>query len=377
MSGQTAARDVAVRTALIVAGGRGTRLQPLTYQVKKPLVPFCGEPFLAGVIRRLTDAGVDRVWLVVGQETEPFEVLRPLADELGVRLETVPEPEPLDTAGGVRSVAGAFDGPVFVLNGDILTDVDYADVGRRHVEAGADATIVLTRVEDTSSYGATVRDGSRIVEFVEKPEPGTLPDVDTVNAGTYVLDPQVMLEHDEGPLSFESDVFPSLLERGGHVEGYVWDGAWQDLGTPERYREGHRLALEGAMSWPSLGDVAEREPGVRIAEGAQVADDARITPPVLVLDGARIGANAAIGPHAVVGSETSVGESARVSHRAVLHDRVRIEDRVIAVGLVAGEGAHVETGAELGRDTVLGAGAHLAPRERLGDEERKPPRRDF
>jgi mannose-1-phosphate guanylyltransferase len=367
----------AVRTALIVAGGRGTRLQPLTYTVKKPLVPFCGQPFLVGVIRNLRRASVDRVWLVVGQDTAPFETIRPTVEDLGVQLETVPEPEPLDTAGGVRAVADEFDGPVFVLNGDILADVDYADVGRRHVESGADATIVLTRVDDTSSYGATVRDGTRIVEFVEKPEPGTLPDVDTVNAGTYVLDPDVMLAHEQGRLSFEQDVFPSLLARGGHVEGYVSEGVWQDLGTPERYREGHRLALDGALRWPSLADVASRGDGLWVADGAEVADDARIEPPVLIQAGARIGPNAAIGPHAVIGTGSFVGESARVSHRAVLHDDVTIEDRVIAVGLVAGEGAHVETGAELGRDTVLGAAAHLAPRERLDDGERKPPRRDF
>lgn len=366
-----------IRDALIVAGGRGTRLQPLTYDVLKPLVPFCGKPFLAGVIRRLNDAGVTRVHLVVGSETAPFDVLQPLAQQLGVELSYVPEPEPLDTAGGVRSVAEDLTGPVLVLNGDILTDVDYAAVAGRHVEADADATIVLTEVDDTSSYGVAVREGTRIVEFVEKPEPGSLPGHDTVNAGTYVIEPHVMLAHEPGRLSFERDVFPSLLARGGRIEGFVWDGVWQDLGTPERYRDGHRQALDGELGWPAVRDVPEREPGVRIADGAQVEASAQLVAPVLILDGARIGPGARVGPHAVVGARGRIGRDAEISGRAVLHDDVVIGDGVIAIGLIAGEAAEVQAGARLGRDVVLGGGEVVPAGDELEDEERRPHRRDF
>jgi NDP-sugar pyrophosphorylase family protein len=361
-----------VREALIVAGGRGTRLQPLTHAVPKPLLPFCGAPFLEGVLRRVADAGIQRVHLIVGAETAPFETLRRSARGDGLELAIVPEPEPLDTAGGVRAVADDFDGPVLVLNGDILTDVDYAAVARRHVASGADATLVLTTVQDTSSYGVVVRDGARVGRFVEKPEPGTLPGHATVNAGTYVLEPRVLTRHPPGRLSFERDVFPALLGRGDHVEGYMWEGVWQDLGTPDRYREGHRLALLGALAWPSLADVPTGwDDGVRVASDARVDAGAVVRPPVLILPGASVAAGARVGPFTVVGADAEVGPDA-VLASAVLHDKVTIGPGVVGEGLLAGAGAHVAAEPGAGRGVVLGQGASVSGGEQLADGERRP-----
>lgn len=364
-----------IRDAAIVSGGKGTRLQPLTYDLRKELLPLCGIPFLAGVLRRLAAAGLTRVHLVVGADTQPFAILDPVADELGVSVDVIPEPEPLGTGGGLRSAAGRFDGPLLVLNGDILTDVPYAAVARRHVEAGADVTMVLTEVDDTSSYGVAVRDGTRITRFVEKPPRGSLPGHRTVNAGTYVVDPAVLLQHPEGRLSLERDVFPAVLDRGEHFEGVVWDGVWQDLGTPERYREGHRLALGGAMDWPSLHDVPEVEPGVRIAPDADVDADTTVVAPAMVLSGAKVAAGARVGPVTVVGRDCSVGPGA-VLEGAVLHDRVEVGDAVVAPGLVAGRAARIQAGAAVGRDVVLGAGEVVTADAELADGERRPPRRD-
>lgn len=362
---------------MIVAGGRGTRLQPLTFTCPKPLLPFCGEPFLTGVLRRLAAAGVRRVFLVVGADTAPFERLRPAARSLGVDLELVPEPQPLDTAGGVRAAVEAVDDTFLVLNGDILTDVDYGAAVAHHCRGGADATLVLTRVEDTSPYGVCVRDGSRIVDFVEKPAPGTLPDQDTVNAGTYVLEPDVLAPFPAGEsLSFERDVFPAIIAAGGHVEGFVWEGVWQDLGTPERWREGHRLALRGELRWPSVQAVAESQPGVRVAESAAVDPQARLRPPVLVLDGARAGAGAVIGPDVLLGPGSSVGPQATVED-AVLFDRAEVGGGVRVRGLIAGRAASVAAGAVLGDGVVLGDGESVAAGTELADGQRVPPRRDF
>lgn len=362
--------------ALVIAGGRGTRLQPLTYTRRKELLPLCGVPFLAGVVRRLAADGVDRVLLVVGADPSPFEALEEHAGPLGVRIEAVPEPEPLDTAGGARSVAERLAGPALVLNGDVLTDVDYAAVVDHHRRTGADATIVLTEVEDTSSYGVVVREGTRVRRFVEKPAPGSLPDEHTVNAGTYVVDPEVLLGHPDGRLSFERDVFPGLLAAGGHIEGLLWSGVWQDLGTPGRYREGHRLALDGALSWPGLDEVPEIEPGVRIAATARVDAAADLHAPLLVLDGARVAPTATVGPYAVLGPDTTVAAGARVADLGVLHERVTIGEGVDAVGLIAGRGATIQGGAALGRDVVLGDGESVPGGARLTDGERRPPRRD-
>ncbi|HEX9889177.1 MAG TPA: NDP-sugar synthase [Nitriliruptorales bacterium] len=360
--------------ALIVAGGRGTRLQPLTDTVLKPLLEFCGEPFLLGVMRRLAQAGVDRVLLVVGERTEPFDVLREPARELGLAFETVPEPEPLDTAGGIRSVAADLDGPFLVLNGDILTDVNVDAVVSRHREVGADATIVLTRVQDTSSYGVCVREGTRIVDFVEKPAPGSLPGQDTVNAGTYVLEPEVLLAHPQGRLSFERDVFPGLVARGGHLEGFVWDGVWADLGTPERYREGHRLALGGELSWPSVAAVPDRGDGVRVATSATIGEGAVVVGPSLVLDDAVVGPGARLGPYACIGERVRIAAGAQLPG-AILHRDVRVDQDVCADQLLAGPGARVAQGARLGRGVVLGAGELVGAGDVLQDGERRPPAR--
>ncbi len=361
--------------AVIVAGGRGTRLQPLTHDTPKPLVEFCGEPFLTGVLRRLAAAGVQRVLLVVGAETEPFEVLRPTATALGLELEAVPEPEPLDTAGGVRSVAERLRGPTLVCNGDILTDIDLPALIAHHTERGATATISLTRVEDTSSYGVCVRDGSRITDFVEKPAPGELPGQDTINAGTYVLDPAALLRFEPGRLSFERAVFPQLLEDGDHIEGFVWEGAWADLGTPERWREGTRMALDGALRWPAVEAVPAGADGVRIAEGAEVAPSVDITGPVLVLDGAVVDDDAHLGPHVVLGAEARVGGGSRLRD-TVLGSRTELGNDVTATGLLTSPDVRVAAGIEVLGDTVLGEAAAVDAPSQLPIGTRIPTPRD-
>lgn len=341
--------------AVIVAGGRGTRLQPLTHDTPKPLVEFCGEPFLTGVLRRLAAAGVERVLLVVGADTSPFEVLQPTAAEIGIELEAVPEPEPLDTAGGVREVADRLRGPTIVCNGDILTDIDFTALVEHHVAHEATATIALTRVEDTSSFGVCVRDGSRIVDFVEKPEPGSLPGQDTINAGTYVLDPEALLRFEPGRLSFERRVFPGLLDDGEHIEGFVWEGAWADLGTPERLRDGTRMALDGALHWPSVEAVAAAGGGVRVAPSADVDASATLVGPVLVLDGATIDADATVGPHVVVGARSAIGAKVTLSDSA-LGSGTTVGDGVTASGLLTSPGVAIAADIEVLGDTVLGEG---------------------
>lgn len=349
-----------VRDALIVAGGAGTRLRPLTTTIPKPLLPLCARPFLAGVLHRLAEVGVDHVRLVVGSDPSPFEVLQPVARRLGVTLTAVPEPRPLDTAGGVREVLDDLRGTTLVLNGDILTDVDLSPVLAAHVAARAEATLVLTRVEDTSTFGVCVREGSRIVDFVEKPAPGTLPGQDAVNAGTYVLEPDALRRFPRGPLSFERDVFPGLVADGAHVEGVVSDAVWADLGTPERFLEGHRLALDGRLRWPTLDEVGAADAdGVRRGTEVAMAADARLVGPCLVDDRVRIGPGAVVGPYAVLGAGTHVGAGARVRDTVARED-VRIGGHAQLDGVLLGVGATIGTDVHLTPGTVLGDRAEVA-----------------
>ena len=359
-----------VREAMIVAGGAGTRLRPLTATTPKPLLPFCGAPFLEGVVRRLAAIDVERVLLVVGADTGPFERFVSDMRARGVDVATVPEPVPLDTAGGVRAALDQISGTFLVLNGDILTDVDLAAAVAAHHAARAGATLVLTRVPDTSTFGVCVREGTRIVAFVEKPAPGTLPGQDAINAGTYVLEPDVLGRFPIGRLSFERQVFPELVSAGVHVEGWVGDGAWADLGTPQRYLDGHRLALDGALVWPALDDVPPDANGIRAGGDVEVAADALVRGPVLLLPGARVGSGAVVGPHAVVGQAVTIARGARIVD-SVLGPQTAVGDNALVQGVITGVAANVQAdvqmldGAVLGDGVVVAAGTHVPAGARI------------
>jgi mannose-1-phosphate guanylyltransferase len=341
-------------TALVVAGGRGTRLLPLTEHLPKPMLPFCGAPFLAGLCRRLADAGVRHVGLVVGADTAAFAPLIDLLAPHGLEVSIVPEPTPLDTAGGVRAATATLDEPVLVLNGDVLSDLDITALCEHHAASGAAATIALTRVEDTSTFGVCVLDGDRITAFVEKPAPGTLPGHDTVNAGAYVLAAGVLARFPAGSLSFEREVFPSLLEQGERLTGHVHEGVWTDLGTPERFLEGQRLVLGGAMPWPPLDELADlgaldgrpQHAGVRVGRDVRVARDARLDAPVVLGDGVSVGSGAAIGPWVVAAAGVRIGDGADVA------------DSLLCEGAAVGQHAVVT-------DALLAPDVRVAPRARV------------
>lgn len=359
-----------VRDAMIVAGGQGTRLRPLTLTTPKPLLPVCGLPFLSGVIRNLAAIGIERVLLVVGRDPSPFMVLRDDAAAVGVTVEAVPEPEPLDTAGGVRAALEHIRGTFLVLNGDILTGLDLAHLIDAHRTSRAMATLALTRVEDTSAFGVCVLDGARIVGFVEKPAPGSLPGQDAVNAGTYVLEPETLARFPHGRLSFEQQVFPTLVEDGEHVQGVVSDAVWADLGTPRRFLDGQRTVLDGEIEWPMPTPTLAGTDDAHRRTDIEVAPSVEIQGPVSLLPGTTIAAGAVVGPHVVIGPDSSVGPATRIRDSllldgcvigadveldgALLGHRVGIGDRVRSAGeVVVGDDQRVAD------DTVLEAGARL------------------
>ncbi|MGH3666032.1 MAG: sugar phosphate nucleotidyltransferase [Egibacteraceae bacterium] len=326
--------------AVILAGGKGTRLRPLTDARPKPLVPFVGDPFAAGLLRRLVVAGCTGATFLVGRDAGPFAPLRTVGADLGIAVDVVAEPVPLDTAGAARDLLRG-DGvpagdPILVCNGDVLTDLDYAALIAAHQTAGAVATLALTRVDDPSSFGVIECDGTRVERFVEKPPPGTAV-ANTVNAGTYALDASAFDGFSSsGPLSFERDVFPDLLAAGTVLSAYTSDAYWQDLGTLQRYLAGHAAVLDGRCSWP-LSDAYERRSGS-----------------VLVHPRARVHATATLVRDVVVGPDARVGPAALLDTTAVFAGAT-VGAGAKVVDSVVDTGAAVAAGAQIGPQAVVAA----------------------
>lgn len=296
--------------AIVLVGGEGTRLRPLTESVPKPALTLVDRPFLAYMIEWLAAHGVSEVVLACGFLPDVLrEALAGEEERAGVRIRYVVEPEPLGTAGAIRFAADALgeqlDDRFLALNGDVLTDLDLSALLRAHQKRGAAATIALHPVEDSSAFGL-VHSGpeGEVLAFLEKTgeaAPGE------INAGMYALERSVLdLIPSAENVSIERDVFPQLVGAGLH--GLVLDGYWMDIGTPERYLQASWDILEGRVNTR----VEPTAPGVLVAAGADVAADATVGPRVVVSPGCRVGAAAEL-RESVLLEGCGVGDNARVA----------------------------------------------------------------
>ena len=324
--------------ALILAGGEGTRLRPLTLTVPKPVVPLANRPFVSYMLDWLRGHGFDDVVMSCGFLAEGVRQVLGDGRIDGITVRYVDEPEPLGTAGAVKLAEPMLGERFAVLNGDVLTDLDLSALREFHEQRRATATLGLFPVEDPSTYGVVVTDETGQVEaFVEKPAPGTAPS-NHINAGMYVLEHEVLDRIDPGrAVSFEREVFPSLVDAGLHA--MPLDGYWMDIGTPSRYLAATRDILRGDVRTP----VSPSATG-----GA--------TPPVLVGEGCEIAADARLGPDATLGDGARVGAGAEVRSSA-LHDRVVAEDGCVVLDSIVGAGARIGAGARLEAETIVGEGA--------------------
>ncbi len=321
--------------AVVLVGGFGTRLRPLTNTVPKALLPIAHVPLLVRLLDQLGAGGVDAVTLALGFLPEPFLAAFPDGRCGDVRLDYAIEPEPLDTAGAIRFAAdhAGIDDTFVVGNGDVLSDLSVADLVAAHRAAGAEATIHLIGVDDPSAFGVVERDSSgRILRFIEKPAPGTEPS-NLINAGTYVFEPSVLARITPGRRSsIERDTFP-LIAADGRFHSLATDDYWIDAGRPEPFRQAN-LDLVNGRRREVCAPIA---PGAEIAEGAAVTNSvvgparvdegARVSGSV-ILPGATIGAGAvvedsivagAVGSRAVV-VRTVVGADGKIADGEQLHD---------------------------------------------------------
>jgi len=338
--------------AILLAGGKGTRLRPLTIHTPKPIVPILERPFLHYQLDLLKHVpAIDEVILSLNYQPRRIEEIFGDGRDSGLSIRYVVEPAPLGTAGAVRYAGESLHESVVVFNGDVLTEIDLAAVVSLHRERKAKATIVLTPVENPAAYGLveTDKDGN-IRRFLEKPKPEEIT-CDTINAGIYVLEPDTFDRIPKDTAwSIERSFFPSLIERHETFVAHVYRGYWIDIGTPEKYMQVHRDIMDGrfhAKPFANGGSNAWVSPQARVEDGAVVDG------PCFVDEGAIVKSGARVGPYAVVGRQCHVEERA-VIERSILWSGSRISQEALVSGAILGRQCHIGRNAAVGEQTVLG-----------------------
>ena len=321
--------------ALILAGGEGTRLRPLTSKIPKPVVPLANRPFITFMLDWLEGHGFDDIVMSCGFLAAGVRKVLGSGDRDGITIRYVEEDEPLGTAGPVKLAEPMLDERFAVLNGDILTDIDLSSVVRFHDDRGARLTLTLTPVDDPSSYGVILTDDDGSVEaFIEKPQ-GEAPS-NLINAGIYVLERDVVAEiPGDRAVSFEREVFPGLVGSG--LYGIERPGYWLDIGTLDRYLQATRDILGARVTTevrPGFGNGTHRDPNA------------------LVFEPALTGASCRIGPEAEVGPDVTLGDRCTVASGAI------VRDSAIHDGVTIGEGATV-VGSIVGADTAVAPGQQV------------------
>ena len=325
---------------MILAGGFGTRLRPLSCTRPKILLPIVNKPLLQWTFERLAKNNIKEVRLAVNYQTE-VAIKQHRIPRCGLHVTYSRDPlrKPLGTGGPIKK-AEKFIGhnaPFLVLNGDVFADVNYTEILKTHEENDAVATIALHRVEDPSRYGvAELAADNRIKRFIEKPPVGTAP-TNLINAGAYVLSPKIFKYIPEGrAVSIEYEIFPKLAEEGG-LYGCVFDGLWMDIGKPEDYLEVNKTLITSIAN----------------QQKCKIENDTEIKKPVAFDKEVSIGEKSVIGPHVVLGRNVTAGKNVRIQNSVILRETV-ISDFVSMDGVIIGEGVFIGKRAKIGKGCVLG-----------------------
>jgi mannose-1-phosphate guanylyltransferase / phosphomannomutase len=351
--------------AVIMAGGAGSRLRPLTSNQPKPMVSLANRPIMEHIARLLKRHGFNDIVVTVQFLASVVRNYFGTGADLGVSLSYATEESPLGTAGSVKNAEGALDETFLVISGDALTDIDLEKVWAFHHEKEALVTVVLHREANPLEYGIVVTDEQgRIERFLEKPGWGQV-FTDTVNTGIYVIDPKVFADIPEGQAyDFSKELFPKLLARGAPLYGYIADGYWTDIGNVEAYRQAQQDALDGLVNIEMPGfEIADH---VWVGEGAIIDPDARIDGPALIGEHVKIEAGATLREYCVLGNNCAIKAGATI-HRATLHDNAYIGTGANIRGAVIGRNADVranvriEEGVVLGDECFIGKEAVLQP----------------
>jgi len=367
--------------AVVMAGGYGTRLRPLTIKRPKPMMPVANLPMLEHIVRLLIRHGFSEILMLTYFFPESIEEYFGDGSRWGVKISYHQDPPGgLGTAGAVRAVADIIDGPFLVISGDVITDFDLTEACRFHRDRGELATMVLTRVHNPLPFGVVITDeANKVKRFMEKPSWGEVFS-DTINTGIYIMEPEVLDRVPENKnRDFSKDVFPGLLDEGNPPSAYVAEGYWKDVGTPVEYLQLHREMAAGSVTLDIPGEMRETEEAtIYLGEGAQLSDDARLSGLVVIGDGATVGEDARIrdsfiGPGSVVGSSVRMRSS-------ILWDGVKVGKGAFIAGSVIGSGTEVRTRANveegaivsdeclIGRGSIVRSGVRIWPDKVVEDD---------
>ncbi|KPV60368.1 mannose-1-phosphate guanylyltransferase [Paenibacillus sp. A3] len=355
--------------AVIMAGGKGTRLRPLTCHLPKPMVPLAGRPCMEYIIELLESHGITDIAVTIQYLPDVIRDYFGDGSRHGVRLHYFEETVPLGTAGSVKHAAPFLDEPFVVISGDALTDFDLTKAIRFHQEKRSLATLVLTRARHPLEYGVVMTDDDgRIVRFLEKPSWSEVFS-DTVNTGIYILEPEVLDRFEPGiAYDFSQQLFPGLLSDGKPLYGYVADGYWSDIGTLEQYRQTQFDMLDRKANVRIRG--TELRPGIYVGENVITAPDVKWIGPAFIGDGCRIGEGVEIGEYSIVG-QGNVLSAGSVLGRTILWDHNHIAERNELLGSTLGsrifckESARFADGSVVGSHCVIGPKAVVEPQVKI------------
>jgi mannose-1-phosphate guanylyltransferase len=344
--------------AVILVGGLGTRLRPLTCNTPKPMIPLVNQPFIEWMLLRLRDQGINEVVLAVQYLAERFRDSLGDGSRLDMKLHIVEEPEPRGTAGAVKNVEHLLDGPTFIFNGDVMTDLDLQAMLAFHREKQSKVTISLTPVDDPTQFGLVEMDGdNRVQRFLEKPR---VEDITTnlVNAGTYIIEPEIFRYVPPNQFyMFERGLFPVVLQTGDLMYGFPSRAYWTDIGKPQTYLDVHHDILIGKVKYTFRGtQIADR---VWVEGEADIHPSAQVVGPVVIGEGVRIERGARVIGPSVIGAGCHIGpdcslEGAVLWEGNTLGECVMIRNSVLGRGNQVGAETHINDGAIIGDDCQLG-----------------------
>jgi mannose-1-phosphate guanylyltransferase len=351
--------------AVILVGGEGTRLRPLTYSTPKTMVPILNRPFLEHMLKYMRSHHIDDVVLALCYLPDHIRDYFGDGSNHGVKLTYVVESSPLGTAGAVKNVAQHLDETFFIFNGDVFTDMNLTAMLETHIKKSAKATIALTSVDDPTMYGVVETDSNgRVKRFVEKPKREAVT-TNTINAGTYILEPD-LLDYIPANQSymFERGLFPLLLERGDPFYSFDSHSYWIDIGTPEKYMQVNIDLLAGALAADFPGSAYGKN--VWAEAGCQIHPKAKIEGPAVIGRNCVIEAQAHIKGPSVIGPDCSIGsgslvEKSIVWHNVVIGKGAKLRHCIIADAVSIGEGCDIAAGCIIGNKVSIEKNTKLAP----------------